>query len=134
MPRPYEGTCGRRGLAPALQKCLEAKPDLCLWIGDNVYADTKTSPDFIAECSATRDEVTYRVNFAELERHSTDPEGPLCGDAAAVGARALGPGRPVPTHAGHAHNDYWHERPIPGGWPASMAGWKTSTATTARQR
>ncbi len=39
--------------APALEKCLEAKPDLCLWIGDNVYADTKTSPDFIAECYAT---------------------------------------------------------------------------------
>ena len=39
--------------APALEKCLEAKPDLCLWIGDNVYADTKTSPDVIRDCYAT---------------------------------------------------------------------------------
>ena len=38
--------------------------------------------------------------------------GCLKQNAAAVSARALGPGRPVPTHAGHAHNDYWHERPL----------------------
>jgi hypothetical protein len=38
---------------PALAECLASKPDLCLWIGDNIYADTETSPDFIAECYAT---------------------------------------------------------------------------------
>jgi alkaline phosphatase D len=36
--------------APALVRYLEAKPDLCLWIGDNVYADTKTDPEFILAC------------------------------------------------------------------------------------
>lgn len=66
----------------------------------------------VVDAESSRDEVTYRVNFAELERRSADPDGPLRGDAAAVSARALGPGRPVPTHAGHAHNDYWHERPL----------------------
>ena len=38
--------------------------------------------------------------------------GCLKQNAAAVSARALGPGQSVPTHAGHAHNDYWHERPL----------------------
>lgn len=36
--------------APALVRYLEAEPDLCLWIGDNVYADTKTDPEFILAC------------------------------------------------------------------------------------
>lgn len=103
----------------ALAKCLASKPDLCLWIGDNVYADTdRTAHDMphllfhVVDAESSRDEVTYRVNFTELERRLADPDEPLRSDAAAVGARALGPGRPVPTHAGHAHNDYWHERPL----------------------
>ncbi len=36
--------------APALVRYLEADPDLCLWIGDNVYADTETDPGFILQC------------------------------------------------------------------------------------
>ena len=36
--------------APALVRYLEAEPDLCLWIGDNVYADTEDDFSFIEEC------------------------------------------------------------------------------------
>ena len=36
--------------APALFRYLEAEPDLCLWIGDNIYADTKDDITFIDSC------------------------------------------------------------------------------------
>lgn len=36
--------------APALSRYLEAEPDLCLWIGDNVYADAPDDPAFIQTC------------------------------------------------------------------------------------
>lgn len=36
--------------APALERYLASKPDLCLWIGDNIYADTRTNPNFIDSC------------------------------------------------------------------------------------
>ncbi len=36
--------------APALVKYLEAEPDLCLWIGDNVYADTEDDIGYIDSC------------------------------------------------------------------------------------
>lgn len=38
--------------APALVRYLEAEPDLCLWIGDNVYADTEDDITFIEKCYA----------------------------------------------------------------------------------
>ncbi len=38
--------------APALVKYLEAEPDLCLWIGDNVYADTRDDITYIEKCYA----------------------------------------------------------------------------------
>lgn len=38
--------------APALSKYLEAEPDLCLWIGDNVYADTEDDITFVEKCYA----------------------------------------------------------------------------------
>lgn len=38
--------------APALVKYLEAAPDLCLWIGDNVYADTRDDITYIEQCYA----------------------------------------------------------------------------------
>jgi alkaline phosphatase D len=38
--------------APALSKYLEAEPDLCLWIGDNIYADTETDITFVERCYA----------------------------------------------------------------------------------
>lgn len=38
--------------APALFRYVEAEPDLCLWLGDNVYADTKDDPGFIEACYA----------------------------------------------------------------------------------
>jgi len=53
-----------------------------------------------------RDELVYRLNFAELERPSTPGDTPR---SDAVPPAAL---RPVPPHAGHAHNDYWHDRPL----------------------
>ncbi len=36
--------------APALVRYLEAKPDLMIWVGDNVYADTKDDIQFIKDC------------------------------------------------------------------------------------
>lgn len=36
--------------APALANYLNIEPDLCLWIGDNVYADAPTNPSFIQTC------------------------------------------------------------------------------------
>lgn len=38
--------------APALYKYLELDPDLCLWIGDNVYADTEDDITFVEKCYA----------------------------------------------------------------------------------
>ncbi len=38
--------------APALSRYLEAEPDLCLWIGDNVYADTKDDISYVEKCYA----------------------------------------------------------------------------------
>ncbi|MBU6308317.1 MAG: phosphatidylinositol-specific phospholipase C/glycerophosphodiester phosphodiesterase family protein [Planctomycetes bacterium] len=62
--------------------------------GDDVYADTG------------RDALVSRVNFAEPER----PSAP--GDAPRFHAAEPANARPVPPHAGHAHNDYWHDRPL----------------------
>lgn len=36
--------------APSLVRYLEAQPDLCLWIGDNVYADTRDDFSYIERC------------------------------------------------------------------------------------
>ena len=36
--------------APALFRYLEAEPNLCLWIGDNIYADTEDDISFIDSC------------------------------------------------------------------------------------
>lgn len=36
--------------APALVRYLEARPDLCLWIGDNVYADTWDDFSYLEKC------------------------------------------------------------------------------------
>ncbi|MBX3409519.1 MAG: alkaline phosphatase family protein [Phycisphaeraceae bacterium] len=38
--------------SPALDRYVEAKPDLVLWVGDNVYADTKDDPTYIERCYA----------------------------------------------------------------------------------
>ncbi len=52
---------------PALAAYVKAKPEVSLWIGDNVYADTKDDIEHIRKC--------YRVleakpGFAELKRDS----------------------------------------------------------------
>lgn len=38
--------------APALAKYLELDPDLCLWVGDNIYGDTRDNPRFLDSCYA----------------------------------------------------------------------------------
>lgn len=54
--------------APALERYVAAKPDVVLWVGDNVYADTENDPSHIERC--------YRVlenkpGFKELRDRST---------------------------------------------------------------
>ncbi len=49
--------------APALSRYLAAKPDLMLWVGDNVYADTKDDIGFLKECHAT---LAAKPAFKEL--------------------------------------------------------------------
>ena len=49
--------------APALAGYVEAEPDLALWVGDNVYADTLSDPGVIAECYAT---LSAKPAFQEL--------------------------------------------------------------------
>lgn len=36
--------------APALHRYVQQLPDLCLWIGDNVYADTEADPTYLKRC------------------------------------------------------------------------------------
>jgi alkaline phosphatase D len=36
--------------APALVRYVESQPDLCLWIGDNIYADTQTDLAHLQSC------------------------------------------------------------------------------------
>ena len=59
----------------------------------------------VVDADTGLDEVVYRVNFAELERPAAPPDAPRS-DAAAAAPRQVAP------HAGHAHNDYWHDRPL----------------------
>lgn len=53
--------------APALLRYVEAKPDLALWVGDNVYADTADDPSHIERCYAM---LESKPGFREL-RDST---------------------------------------------------------------
>ena len=50
--------------APALLHYLNAKPDLCLWIGDNVYGDTYDKG--IEALQACYDTLSSKPGFAEL--------------------------------------------------------------------
>lgn len=52
---------------PALQSYVKAKPDLSLWIGDNVYADTKNDPSHIQKCY---DKLAAKPGFEELREQS----------------------------------------------------------------
>ena len=54
--------------SPALEKYVEAKPDLCLWIGDNVYADTRDDPSYIQKCY---DALAAKPAFQQLRKQST---------------------------------------------------------------
>jgi len=49
--------------APSLVRYLDARPDLCLWVGDNVYADTPDDPAHIRACLG---ELAARPAFRKL--------------------------------------------------------------------
>lgn len=51
--------------SPALARYLAMQPDLALWIGDNVYADTKDDITFIDACYNT---LAAKPEFAELRK------------------------------------------------------------------
>ena len=60
--------CHRQdGPAPALWRYVSAKPDLMLWIGDNVYADTEDNIDHLKQCHAT---LAALPAFVELRESS----------------------------------------------------------------
>lgn len=52
---------------PALAAYVKAKPEVCLWIGDNVYADTKDNIEHIRKCYRV---LAEKPGFAELKRDS----------------------------------------------------------------
>ncbi len=52
--------------APALVKYLETDPDLCIWVGDNVYADTKDDPSFLEKCYQALEQ---KPAFQELRKN-----------------------------------------------------------------
>jgi len=54
--------------APALERYVAAKPDVVLWVGDNVYADTKDDPSHIERCYEM---LEGKPGFKELRERST---------------------------------------------------------------
>lgn len=53
--------------APALERYVAAKPDVVLWVGDNVYADTKDDPSHIQRCYEV---LESKPGFKELRDRS----------------------------------------------------------------
>lgn len=51
--------------APALVKYLDIEPDLCLWIGDNVYADSEDDFSYIEKCYTA---LANKPAFQELRK------------------------------------------------------------------
>ena len=68
--------------APALERYVAAKPDLALWVGDNVYADTKDDPSHIERCyqalevkpgfKALREQTTFLATWDDHDFGSND--------------------------------------------------------------
>ncbi len=54
--------------APALLRYVDLKPDLTLWVGDNVYADTTDDPTHIERCYAA---LEAKPGFKQLRDLST---------------------------------------------------------------
>ncbi len=54
--------------SPALHRYLEASPDICLWVGDNIYADTDDDPEVLRRCYAA---LEARPVFKALRNQST---------------------------------------------------------------
>jgi alkaline phosphatase D len=53
---------------PALDRYVAAKPDVVLWVGDNVYADTEDDPSHIERCYAALEQ---KPGFKQLRDQST---------------------------------------------------------------
>ena len=51
--------------APAMFRYVDAKPDLMIWLGDNVYADTKDDISFIEKCYGL---LAAQPAFAQLKK------------------------------------------------------------------
>lgn len=58
--------------APALFRYLEAKPDLTIWVGDNVYADTKDDIEFIKGCYQV---LANKPEFQQLRKQTITMAG-----------------------------------------------------------
>lgn len=54
--------------APALARYVEAKPDLMLWVGDNVYADTTDDIGYLRKCY---DALAAKPAFRQLREQTT---------------------------------------------------------------
>ncbi len=54
--------------APALMRYLAANPDLMLWVGDNVYADTKDDIDYLKKCHYV---LAAKPAFQQLREQTT---------------------------------------------------------------
>ena len=54
--------------APALMRYVAAKPDLMLWVGDNVYADTKDNIQYLIDCHSV---LAAKPAFKQLRDQTT---------------------------------------------------------------
>jgi len=53
--------------SPSLASYVAARPDVCIWIGDNVYADTTKDPEFVRSC---HNELGAKPDFQRLKQIS----------------------------------------------------------------
>lgn len=58
--------------APALSRYVEARPDLMLWVGDNVYADTTDDIDYLVAC---HEALANKPAFQQLRAQSLTMAG-----------------------------------------------------------
>jgi alkaline phosphatase D len=98
--------------APALLKYVEARPDVVLWVGDNVYADTMDDPSHIERCYSV---LEGKPGFRELRDMSTFL---ATWDDHDYGMNDDGKNYPL-KHASHAiFRKFWkHEDRIPADRP-----------------
>ena len=93
---------------PALKNYIEAKPDLCLWIGDNVYADTKDDPGYIQRCY---DVLKAKPGFEQLRKQSITM---AVWDDHDYGLNNEGKNYPLKKESKEMFRKFWeHEQRIP---------------------